>query len=335
MKKKEIKIAIDLMGSEIPPMELLKACISEEKKIAPNLSFVFIGTKELEKYAQNKNAEFVLAKNVINLDENPLFALRKKKSSSISLGIKLLKNDKADALISAGSTGAMMSLAKLNLSMLPHILRPSLLALLPTENKTLSAIDVGANISSKSKYLVQNALLGASFQKAMGNKHPILALLNIGSEAQKGPLELKKAFEELKKISSKTGLFKFAGNIEPTEIFQSDVDVLVTDGFTGNIFLKTSEGALNFIINSIARSNQGKMPSSKISSLLSDLKNGLYQNKYPGALLCGIDKIVVKCHSYSSISSFICAIKGTVEFVEKKIAESISNNLKLISQSKN
>jgi phosphate acyltransferase len=328
MKKKEIKVAIDLMGNDIPPIDLLKACIAEEKKTHPHVSFVFIGTKELQVIAKKDKDQFLLAENVIYLNENPLAALRKKKESSIAVGIGLLKEDKVDALVSAGNTGALMSSAKMNLSMLPLIGRPSLLALLPTEHKTISVIDVGANISSQSKYLVENAMIGIAFQKAIGNPNPILALLNIGSEAQKGTSELKKAFEKLKKISSETGLFKFVGNIEPKEVFQSEIDVLVTDGFTGNIFLKTAEGIANFILHRLMECND---KCESINPYFSDLKKYLYSEQYPGALLCGVDKIIIKCHSYSSIHSFISAINGSIGFIENKIVKSISKNLDLFA----
>jgi phosphate acyltransferase len=319
---KKIKIAVDLMGSELSPLELLKGCLASER--SPQVSYLFIGTKDLEKSAKQLGVEFKKAKEVILMDENPLAAIRSKKNSSISVGMELLKKGMADALVSAGNTGALMTLAKMKLSMLPHISRPSLLALLPTQKKTLTVIDVGANISPKSKYLIQNGLLGVSFQKAMGNKNPTLALLNIGSEAQKGTKELKKTFDELKKISSKTALFYFAGNIESTEVFQSEIDVLVTDGFTGNIFLKTAEGIVNFVLDRLMECGK---KCENVNPYFSDLKKYLHHDQYPGALLCGIDKIVIKCHSSSSIQSFINAIKGSHLFIKKNIAHSLSSHL--------
>jgi len=299
MKKKEIKIAIDLMGNDIPPIDLLNACVLEEKKKLPGVSFVFIGTKELQNIAIKAKANFILAKHTIFLDDNPLTALKKKKDSSIAIGMKLLKEAQVDAFVSAGNTGAIMTSAKMNLSMLPFISRPSLLALLPTEKKTLTVLDVGANISAKSKYLFENALIGIAFQKAIGNKYPKLGLLNIGSEEQKGTVEQKKVFEELKKLSLKTKFFNFVGNIEPKEVFQSDIDVLITDGFTGNIFLKTAEGIANFILN---RLRQCGDRCDSIRPYFSDLQKYLHYEQYPGALLTGVNKIVIKCHSYSSFN---------------------------------
>lgn len=310
------------MGSDTPPIDLLLKCIEEEKNLSSIGSLVFIGSSSLAKIAKKAKSKFIVAKDIIRIDENPLLALRLKKDSSIAKGIDLLKKNEVDAFISAGHTGALMSLAKLNLPMLPKISRPALLALIPTEKKTIAVIDVGANISSKAKYLKENALLGAAFKKVIGNKKPILALLNIGSEEKKGTGELKKVYTELESISRTTNRFIFAGNIEPKEVFISDIDVLITDGFTGNIFLKTAEGMVNFLLDYLALKNEKDFESS-----FSNLKNYLHQEQYPGALLCGIDKIVIKCHSYSSIPTFIRAIKGSIGFIEKKIIHKLKKEL--------
>ena len=312
------------MGNDIPAIDLLHACISEEKKKKPYISFVFIGTKELQIIAKKTKAEFVLAKNVIFLTDNPITALRKKRESSIAVGMKLLKEDKVNAFISAGNTGALMTSAKMTLKMLPLISRPSLIALLPTETQTLSVLDVGANISSKPKYLFENALLGTAFQKTLTKKTPKLGLMNIGSEAIKGTAERKKVFEELKKVSQESHIFDFIGNIEPKEVFQSEIDVLITDGFTGNIFLKTAEGIANFILNRLMQCGD---KCNSIRPYFSDLQKYLHYEQYPGALLCGINRIVIKCHSYSSIHSFLNAINGSIHFIENNIIESMSDNL--------
>ncbi len=315
------KIAIDLMGSDNAPHSLLQACLIEDFK---NIKFVFIGTKELEHFSIPKKDSFVTAKNFITMEENPLLAIRRKKDSSIGIGMRLLKEKKVDAFVSAGSSGALMSLGKMKLPMLKNISRPALLALLPSKKKTLAVLDVGANLSSKPKYLMGYALLGAAFQKTQGIKKPLVGLLNIGSEAKKGTAEVQKAYIEISLLAKKRNSFEFAGNIEGKEVFDGNIDVLVTDGFTGNVFLKTSEGIVNFILDRLQECGN-KCESTE--NYFSDIKNYLHYQKYPGALLCGLDAIVIKCHSYCSIPSFITAIKGAEHFIKQDLISSIKKYL--------
>lgn len=315
-----MKIAIDIMGSDTAPQLLLKACIDEDFGV----DFVFIGTKEFEKYPLRKKDSFLTAKNFITMEENPLLAIRRKKDSSIGIGMQLLKDKKVDAFISAGSTGALMSLGKMRLSMLKNISRPALLAILPSKKKGLAVLDVGANLSSKPKYLLQYALLGTAFQKTHGIKKPKVGLLNIGSEAKKGTAELQKAYIEMTSLAKKSNLFEFSGNIEGKEVFDGNIDVLVTDGFTGNVFLKTSEGVVNFILDRLHDCGQ---KCENTENYFSDIKQYLHYEQYPGALLLGLNGIVIKCHSYCSMSSFVKAVKLAISFVKQDLISSIKKEL--------
>ena len=307
------------MGSENPPLALFDACI--ENNI--DISFVFIGTFELKRYIEKrlKNGDvFLIAKNVIFMEENPLFAIRRKKDSSLAIGLKLLKQQKVDAFITAGSTGALVSASKLHLDTFKTIHRPALLASIPGKNKSISILDVGANISFKAKFLIDSAKLGISYSKSKGIKIPKVGLLNIGSEAKKGNAEIQKAYQELKKLSLKQKKsFEFVGNIEALHAFEKDIDVLITDGFSGNVFLKTAEGIANFLISSL----ESNISQKKLQSL----QKYLHHSHYPGALLIGLKSIVIKCHSYCSLSSFVSAIKGAKTFIENKIISHIEKNL--------
>lgn len=304
-----MKIAIDLMGNDIDPKSLFESIKSYYKD--SNIQFIFIGTEKLK---EEKNFSFLKAQNFIRIDENPILAFKKKKNSSIYLGIKLLKTRQVDCFISAGNTGALMSFSKIMLNMLSNISRPSLLVNMPSKQKTLSVLDVGANISFKSKFLIESVFLGYAFQKTKNIKNPKIGLLNIGSEEKKGTSYIQKAYLEIKKLQKKHKFFQFLGNIEGKEVFEKDLDVLVTDGFTGNIFLKTSEGMANLILNKISKYKVSKY---KDSSFMDGLKSYLHYAKYPGALLLGVDALIIKCHSYSSKEAFISAINGAIFYLKK------------------
>lgn len=302
-----LKIGIDLMGNDNAPQNLLDAL----KAISwpPSVELFAIGTPEFAKEASPFH--FVPAPEVIGMEEHPLFALRRKKNASMSVGMRLLKEEKIDALVSAGNTGALVSSAKMILSTLPGILRPCLIALMPTKKNLVAVLDVGANVEAKAAHLVQFASIGAAFQKTRGNQNPTVGLLNIGSEPLKGTSELRLAYHELQKSKS----FRFAGNIEGKTVFDGDVDVLVTDGFTGNVFLKTAEGIASLILDRIQVSHEVK----KFQSL--------HYAEYPGALLAGIRGIVIKCHGYSTPKGFTNAVLGSIVLAKEGFVQKLLNEL--------
>jgi glycerol-3-phosphate acyltransferase PlsX len=319
-KRKKMKIAIDLTGSDVEEDIITKTLLKSYKN--STISFVLIGSQNSPKPLP-KNFSFIKAKNIISQEDTIISAIRRKKDSSISLGINLLKKKEVDAFISAGNTKALLSLGKIYLNTLTkNISRPSLLALFPSKNKTLAVLDVGANASCKTKFLMESAILGIAFQNWQGIKKPKLGLLNIGSEEKKGTSEIQKTYFQLKELSKKYKTkFEFLGNIEGKEVFKGDIDILVTDGFTGNVFLKTSEGIANFIIDTLSQNKLFK-PN------LSNLKKYLHYEKYPGALLCGVNGIIIKCHGYSSVESFLSAIEGAIHFFEKNLISSMKSSLK-------
>jgi glycerol-3-phosphate acyltransferase PlsX len=246
------------------------------------------------------------------MDEHPLHSLRRKKNASIPVGMRLLKEGKIDAFVSSGNTGALVSSAKMILSMLPGIHRPALLALMPTKKNPVAVLDVGANIQVKAQHLVQFAHVGAAYQKARGIDHPTVGILNIGSEALKGTSELRLAYQKL--LNLKNAPFRFAGNIEGKSVFDGDVDVLVTDGFTGNIFLKTAEGIASLILDRL----HAHIPASELKKLnISDLQRHLHYAEYPGALLAGVRGIVIKCHGYTTPQGFANGVLGAINQRQK------------------
>ena len=300
------------MGSDNAPSDLLQAA----KDLLPMKGFelVAIGHPEFQPLAGP--LQYQRATEVIEMDDSPLSAVRKKKDSSLCVGLRLLKAGEIDAFISAGNTGALVSASKIILGNLPGIMRPALLALMPTKKKPIAVLDVGAGVEAKSNLLIQFASMGAAYQRARGIKRPLVGLLNIGSEEIKGTSELRLAYKKLQKLS--TPDFEFVGNVEGTSVFNGDVDVLVTNGFTGNIFLKTAEGIASLILDRLYTDLPAEALQ-KIHSPLSDLRKQLHYAEYPGAFLVGVQGIVIKCHGYSTPQGFANAIHGAATLIKEAV----------------
>ena len=319
-----VKIGIDLLGADLDPKEMAQSIINWKESFNAEVSFVFFSKKNLLPFFEDSSRNFFdvcYVEHEITMDENPLFAIRRKKDSSIIQGMHYLKNGKIDAFISCGNTGAILSSAKMILKTIDDISRPALIAMIPTKKKLTAMLDVGGNITFNEKILVEYAKLGIAFQKSLGIKKPKVGILNIGSERKKGTFQHQIAYNQLSKDDAN---YEFLGNIEGKKVFEGIADVLVTDGFTGNIFLKTSEGIASFVLDKIYN-NLTSSQLKDIENLLEDLKKRLYYAYYPGALLIGVKKIVIKCHGYSSIKAVLSAIEGSIEYVKKDIIESIKS----------
>lgn len=303
------KIGIDLMGNDNAPRVLLDAL--KGISLPSGVELVVIATLDFKNDVSPFS--FIPAQEVIGMEESPLIALRRKRNASINIGMRLLKEGKIDAFVSGGNTGALVSSAKMILSTLPGILRPCLLTLMPTKKEPIAVLDVGANLQVKAAHLVQFASIGAAYQKVRGIPMPKVGLLNIGSEPVKGTSELRLAYHELQTKTS----FRFVGNIEGKSVFDGDVDVLVTDGFTGNVFLKTAEGIASLILDRL------DVPPSEFKNFQS-----LHYAEYPGAILAGIRGIVIKCHGYSTPKGFTNAVLGAIELAKEGFVQKLLNDLK-------
>lgn len=316
-RAKIIRIGIDIMGSDNAPDALLKAL--QALSLPEHIRLIAVGSSEFE--ADASPLSYIVASQTIEMDDPPLTAVRKKKDSSLCVGLRLLKTGAIDAFVSAGNTGALVSASKMILGNLPGILRPALLALMPTKKKPVAVLDVGAGVEAKASHLLQFAWMGAAYQKARGIQDPVIGLLNIGSEKIKGTSELRLAYEKLQSAP-----FRFAGNIEGTSVFNGDVDVLIADGFTGNIFLKTAEGIASLILDRLYT----HIPApelKKIQPHLTDLHRSLHYAEFPGALLAGVKGVVIKCHGYSTPQGFANAVRGAAELVEENFLQSLQNKL--------
>lgn len=318
-----MRLGVDLMGSDTAPLVLFDAVLQSVSLIHPSDSILVFATQpvidSLFRSSMDKRIAFQVVQEVIDLNDDPLHAVKYKKGSSIVLAMRLLKKRKLDAFVSAGNTGALLASATLSLTKLPSITRPGLLAVLPTKKGPVAVIDVGGNVACKASHLVQFAQMGAAYQSCMqGVERPTIGLLNVGAESKKGTAEVRQAYQILQTPSAS---FEFAGNIEGVEVFQGKVDVLVTNGFTGNVLLKTTEGAASFIFDSLKQVGALKIPE------VQQVWNSFDYAEYPGAVLCGVEGIVIKCHSYSSSRAMFNSLKGAIRLVRESFIAQIRARL--------
>jgi glycerol-3-phosphate acyltransferase PlsX len=311
------------MGGEASSLEIFEAILAIHHEIDSGDSLIAISQHSVlpllrRTYGSSVNAiEFCTTEESIEMEEAPLLAVRRKKDSSMAAGIRLLKEKQIDAFVSSGNTGALVAFAKLHLPMLPNIERPALLVTMPTEKGKVVVLDVGANIKPKPNHLVSYALLGSFYRQCMFQEdNPSIGLLNIGVEEQKGTQEVKEAYQLLQKQFQGS----FLGNIEGREVFQGKIDVLVTDGFTGNVFLKTAEGISSFLAEYLGK----HFP---IPETVSHLHQRFNYAEHPGALLCGVDGIIVKCHGFSNKQALKNGIRGAFTLAKKEILSRLKEKL--------
>lgn len=329
-----MRIGIDLMGGDTPPATLFDAILRAAEQFSPACSYVVIATSaainEIQQLYSSRrslpfpsNIEFKRVLDVISMTEEPLYAISHKKNSSLVVGIRLLKKRQLDALISAGNTGALLACAALQLPHLPGIRRPALLVVAPTLKGSVAILDVGGNVSCKAHHLVQFAKMGAAFQNCSQEiPTPKIGLLNIGAESIKGTPIVRQAYQILQELSaqeevSESPKMQFLGNIEGREVFQGKVDVIITDGFTGNVLLKTSEGIASVIFESLQNSLQAPV-SPQLQGVLNQVRRPFNHTEYPGAILCGLEGVVIKCHGNASPEAIFNSIKGAIKLVENQ-----------------
>ena len=263
------------------------------------------------------------ATEVVNMSESPTEAVRKKKNSSMRVAIDMVKAGSAHACVSAGNTGALMAIAKFVLKMLPGIKRPAIMAELPVAGGTVHMLDLGANTSSDPEQLFQFALMGSIIAGDICDlENPRVSLLNIGVEDSKGNDNVKNAASLL----AQSGL-NYIGFIEGNEIFSGKTDVVVTDGFTGNVALKTIEGTVGFVISSLrdafSKNIFTKLQALLSSSVLSKLRERMDSRKYNGASLVGLIGIVIKSLVIADAYSFHCAIETALIEVKNQVPDQI------------
>jgi len=328
-----MKIVVDAFGGDYAPYEIVAGAV---KALTNNLELqvVLVGDKDkiTEILSQlvfvSDRLEIVHAPDVVSMDEVPTVAIRTKKTSSIVVAYDYLKNNEdAVALVSAGSTGATLTGAVLKLGRIPNVSRPALAPLLPTVNDgNVMLLDCGANAECKAEQLLDFAIMGNEYMKAMGIKNPKIALLNIGTEEEKGSEMIKEAHQLLKN----SGL-NFVGNIESRDVLKGTVDVVVADGYSGNICLKTIEGTAEILFGELKEITR-KSFKNKLGALL--LKKSLYglKNKYDvkkvgGAPLLGVNKIVLKCHGNSKAECVATTIEQAYTLASNNLIEKVKKQV--------
>ena len=330
-----IKVSIDASGGDFGLPVTINAGINA-LKIYDDLLVNFVGDqtgieKELNNnslYSKFTNRIVIThASEVINMDDSPSVALRHKKDSSMRVAINLVKNGEADACVSAGNTGALMSIARFVLKTISGVDRPAIMSAVPTLNGPTHVLDLGANIDSKPSTLLQFAIMGSiAVQNTENIDRPSVGLLNVGTEELKGNDKSQETSELLKNSS-----LNYIGFVEGDDIYKGNVDVIVCDGFEGNIALKASEGVAKmfsfFIKKSFTKNIFTKLVAIIAKPVMRDFKSKVDPGKYNGASLLGLRGVVVKSHGNADIDSFLQAIKEAYLEAHAKITDKISKQL--------
>ncbi len=324
-----MKVVVDGFGGDFAPVEVVEGAILAVKQ-NKNLTVVLTGDKEkLEKViaGRNERIEIVDAKDAITNDDQPTLAIRQKKDSSLVRAFDLLKdNDDVIGLVSAGSTGAVLTGAILKIGRIKGVSRPALCSILPTvvENKSVMICDCGANVDCKSEHLLHFAVMASSYYSIMNDvENPKVALLNNGAEEHKGNELTKTVYPLMKNLP-----INFIGNAEAREVMTGDVDVIVTDGFAGNVLLKATEGVasgMSKMIKKEAKKNPFAMIGALLMGKFRGLKAKMDINKYGGAPFLGCKKLVVKTHGSANRLNFCNTILQVVKLHEKGLNEQIES----------
>ena len=329
-----IKIAVDAMGGDGSPKKIIDGLIHNHKKSNENFFKIFGDKEKILKCIDNKIEkgfyEIINTNNIVKSTDSPLEAAKRGKDTSMWLSIESVKKKESDIVISAGNTDALLVIAKLNLKMLENIDKPALSALWPNKKGMSVVLDLGANIECSSKNLVDFSIMGASLYKSLyPNDNPNVALLNIGSEELKGNEIIKETFQKLNE--KKSNNFNFSGYIEGNQLMNGEVNVIVSDGFTGNVALKTAEGTANFITselkNALSGTILGKISSLLNMTILKKFKKRLDPRFYNGAIFIGLDTPVVKSHGGTDYIGFSNSIDVCNRIVKGNLIDKIKDNI--------
>ena len=335
-----IRVAVDAMGGDNAPSEIVAGAV-EAVNAKPEIQVLLVGQEdkvkaELSKYAFSKERIQVMnATEIIATEEPPVNAIRKKKDSSIVVGLNMLKEGKGDAFVSAGSTGALHVGASLIVRTLRGIKRPALATMVPAKNKAYLLLDCGANVECRPEMLAAFAVMGSCYvNKVEGRTSPSVALANNGAEESKGTPMLKEAHQLLKTIPG----IRFVGNIEPRDVPNGDVDVVVCDGFTGNVILKLTEGVAKMLLGMLKgmflKNLGGKLAYLLLKDSVSDLKHQMDSEEYGGAPFLGAKQPVIKAHGSSKAKGIKNAIRQAKICVENDLCGTMQSALDELNTAK-
>ena len=329
-----IKIAVDAMGGDNSPKKIIDGILLNHKLNKDVFYKIFGNENEINKLIENKidkkYYEIIHTNDVVLSTDSPLEGAKRGKNTSMWLAVQSVKDKKADIVVSAGNTGALLVISKLNLKMIDDIDKPALSALWPNKKGMSVVLDLGANIECSSKNLLDFSIMGASLYTSLyPNNKPNVGLLNIGSEELKGNEIIKETYQLLN--DKKTDNYDFSGYIEGNHLMDGNVNVIVSDGFTGNVALKTAEGTANFITDELKKTLTGSIIG-KISSLLNisnlkKFKKRLDPRLYNGAIFIGLDSPVVKSHGGTDYIGFSNSLDVCHRIIKGNLIEKIKQNI--------
>lgn len=322
-----MKIALDAMGGDNAPLETIKGAVAALEEVS-ELELVLVGKKEvieaeLSKYKYNKEKiEIVDAREIIEMTDEPVVAVKSKKDSSMNRTLELVKDGTVNASVSAGNTGALITASQLKLKRIKGVLRPAIATMFPNKKGHMLMLDVGATADCKPEFLNQYAMMGSKYMEILvGKKNSKVGLLNIGTEEGKGNEVTREAYNLLKENKS----INFVGNVESTEVMNGNIDVVVTDGFTGNMVLKTAEGIGKFILDviktEVSKSFIYKLGALLLMPALKVVKSKMDSSEYGGAIFLGLNGISIKAHGNSDAVAIKNAIKVAEKFTKLNFVE--------------
>lgn len=328
-----MKIIVDAMGGDNAPEAIVKGSLYARDRLGVEL--VLVGRKEdieacLGEHSRD-GIEVVDAREVVTMEDDPSTACRRKKDSSMTVALNLVKEGRGDAMVSAGSTGALLTGATLIVKRIRGIRRAAMAPVLPSGDSGIMLIDCGANAECTPEYLLQFAYMGSYYaKKIMGLDNPRVGLLNIGVEETKGG-ELQHNTYPLLKTAHEEGRLNFVGNVEASTMFLGGVDVVVADGFSGNIVLKTAEGVAKWLFKELKgtfmASTKNKLAAAVIKKDVKGVAKKIDPNEVGGTALLGISKPVIKAHGSSEAEAFFAAIRQAAAFAESGIVNDITENV--------
>ena len=339
-----MKIIVDAMGGDNAPQAVVEGAVAAAKEYGVDI--VLVGKQDIVEALVKENGgdalgdkiSIVNASEVVDMEDDPTTVLRNKKDSSMSVALHLLKDGGGDACISAGSTGALLTGATLIVKRVHGIRRAAMAPVMPNGNKGALLIDCGANTECTAEYLLQFAYMGSFYAKnILGVENPRVALLNVGAEDTKGGELQHEAFAILKEAGD-AGNINFIGNIEAKDAYFNAAEVIVTDGFSGNVMLKTIEGTAKFLMTNLKdaflSSGKTKIAALLMKDKLENLKKILDPSEVGGTALLGISKPVIKAHGSSDARAIKNAVHQAVTFVDAGVAEEIAQNIDLMTIAK-
>jgi glycerol-3-phosphate acyltransferase PlsX len=335
-----VQIALDAMGGDHGPEELIGGALLAVKQTG--LQVTLVGNQQVLQAHLDRlgsgdvglsHIQIVHAAEVVEMGESPVDAIRKKKDASVLVAFELVRQGQADAAVSAGNSGATMAAAVRKLGRMEHVSRPGIASIFPTLKKPVVMMDVGANVDCRPQHLFQFAVMASAFSHIFDIDHPRIGILSIGEEVGKGNVLVKETYARLAASS-----LNFVGNVEGRDVFQGDVDVIVCDGFVGNICLKISEGlagaAMQMLKDEIMKSTVAKIGYFLARPAFRSFAKRVDYAEYGGAPLLGVNGIGIICHGKSSAEAIKNAILEAAKMVEKQVNQKIATGLALSAEGK-